>query len=80
MADEHEELMAELVEQGLDEEVAADVLETLGGLREELEVPPEALRETGNGPDLSYEEAALEALFGPADENGVYGAVSEDES
>lgn len=31
------------------------------------------LRETGNSPDVSYEEAALEALFGPPDADGVYG-------
>jgi hypothetical protein len=35
-------------------------------------------RETGNGPNVSYEEALLEKYFGPADENGVYGAVSDD--
>jgi heat shock protein HslJ len=31
------------------------------------------LVDTVNGPDVSYEEAALEALYGPPDEDGIYG-------
>ncbi|WP_432112879.1 hypothetical protein [Streptomyces sp. S1] len=30
------------------------------------------LRETGNGPTVSYEEALLREYFGEPDENGVY--------
>ena len=44
---------------------------------ETVEFPPPpghpALKDTGNGPDVSYEEAALEALYGPPDADGVYG-------
>lgn len=42
----------------------------------EDEAPPQLdhpqLRETGNGPTVSYEEALLEQYFGEPDENGVY--------
>ncbi len=37
-----------------------------------------APRETGNGPNVSYEEDLLRQYFGEPDENGVYGAVSDD--
>lgn len=40
---------------------------------EELDHP--VLPETGNGPTVSYEEGALEALYGPPDADGVYGAL-----
>jgi hypothetical protein len=36
------------------------------------------LRDTGNGPNVSYEEVLLREYFGEPDENGVYGAVSDD--
>lgn len=41
---------------------------------EEL-LPPEGhkLRETGNGPTVSYEEALLREYFGEPDGDGVYG-------
>ncbi len=41
----------------------------------QLDHPP--LRDTGNGPTVSYEEALLEQQFGEADDDGVYGAVKE---
>lgn len=44
--------------------------------KEEVEVPPEALRETGNGPTVSYEETLLRKYFGDPDGDGVYGKVS----
>lgn len=34
---------------------------------------PEKLRDTGNGPTVSYEEALLQQEFGDADDDGVYG-------
>lgn len=41
------------------------------------EAPPQldhpALRETGNGPEVSYEEALLQEFYGDPDEDGVYG-------
>jgi hypothetical protein len=41
-----------------------------------LDHPP--LRDTGNGPDVSYEEDLLREWFGEPDENGVYGAVTDE--
>lgn len=35
------------------------------------------LRETGNEPTVSYEEALLREQFGEADDDGVYGGVSD---
>lgn len=32
------------------------------------------LRDTVNGPDVSYEEALLREFYGEPDENGVYGS------
>lgn len=40
---------------------------------EVVEIPPQTLRETGNGPSISYEEALLRQYFGEPDEDGVYG-------
>ena len=48
-------------------ESAADEAETPA----QLDHP--RLKDTGNGPSVSYEEAALEALYGPPDADGVYG-------
>lgn len=39
---------------------------------EEPEVVDNRLRETGNGPTISYEEALLLEYFGEPDEEGVY--------
>lgn len=39
---------------------------------EEPEVVDHRLRETGNGPTVSYEEALLREYFGEPDEEGVY--------
>ncbi len=36
-----------------------------------LDHPP--LRDTGNGPSVSYEEALLEEFYGAPDADGVYG-------
>jgi hypothetical protein len=38
------------------------------------------LRDTDNSPRTSYEEALLREYFGEPNENGVYGAVDDDES
>lgn len=38
----------------------------------EVEVVDHRLRETGNGPTISYEEALLLEYFGEPDEEGVY--------
>lgn len=51
--------------------------------KEQVEIPVlehPRLRETGNGANVSYEEGVLRQYFGEPDENGVYGAVSSDES
>lgn len=42
----------------------------------EEEAPEQRLRETGNGPTVSYEEALLREYFGEPDE-GVYGGCEE---
>lgn len=41
-------------------------------VEEEPEVVDHRLRETGNGPTISYEEALLQEYFGAADDEGVY--------
>jgi hypothetical protein len=35
---------------------------------------PEPLRETGNGPSVSYEPELLEQFYGKPNADGVYGA------
>lgn len=56
-----------------DDDVATTV--AAGHTAEEL-LPPvgHRLRETGNGPNVSYEEALLRQYFGEPDSDGVYGA------
>ena len=46
---------------------------------EEVEEPqPEVrLRETGNGPSISYEESLLREYFGEPDDNGVYDGAQQ---
>ena len=39
----------------------------------EPEPAHDPLRETGNGPSVSYETAKLEQVYGKPDSNGVYG-------
>lgn len=41
------------------------------------EIEEIVLRDTGNGPTVSYEEEALRALYGEPDENGFYGRPVE---
>ena len=50
------------------------VMEIVEGLAEEEWAPPTGhrLRDTGNGPTVSYEEALLRECFGEPDEEGVY--------
>ncbi|MFF5973754.1 hypothetical protein ACFY7C_19715 [Streptomyces sp. NPDC012769] len=45
---------------------------------EEIEVVDHRLRETGNGPTVSYEEALLRKYFGEPDADGVYGKGGDD--
>lgn len=63
--------MAEEVKAG------AGALNAMVAVTEE-EAPPQldhpALRETGNGPNVSYEEALLREVYGEPDADGVYGA------
>lgn len=47
----------------------------------ELVEPPvvdHRLRETGNGPEVNYEEALLREYFGEPDADGVYGKGGDD--
>lgn len=51
---------------------SADAVKELATVEEEPEVVDHRLRETGNGPTISYEESLLREYFGDPDDEGVY--------
>lgn len=59
-------------------EQVAEIVEKLNPEATPTQLDHPRLKDTGNGPDVSYEEAALEALYGPPDADGVYGKGGDD--
>lgn len=77
MSEEFEENLTEgLMAAGYTPEEVTDLVRELADIDGD-EAPPQLdhpqLRDTGNGPSVSYEEALLAEFYGPPDGAGVYG-------